>query len=157
MEHVEADEITLTAAHPLHRRLVLRAPAIREIMGVEIGNMVVQVHGHLGGNARAPVDDGAEHVEDESLDAPERWVHRLHPFVSSGESMTLSRLPEMRGGAGYRRGSLSYDHPQAPSSQVEFSCAERISMAAATRADGIRSPTVTADIAFCGIGSSNGT
>lgn len=75
MEHIETDELTPAAAHPLHRRLVLRSPAIGELMCIKIGNMVAQVQGHLGGDTAPPVDDGAEHIEDQGLYPVESCCH----------------------------------------------------------------------------------
>jgi hypothetical protein len=75
VEHIQTNELPVTVADPLHRRLIFGPPSVGELKRNEIGNMIAQLHGHLGGHTAAPVDDGAEHVEDEGLDRIECCCH----------------------------------------------------------------------------------
>src|SRR5699024_7922471 len=65
----------IAPAHPLHRRLILGPPRIGELIGIERGHILAQSGGHLGGRIRSPIDDGAEHVEDEGLNRAESCHH----------------------------------------------------------------------------------
>ena len=68
MQHVEPAEGQAPGAHFLHRRLVFVAPCIGERRPVERDALRRQQRLGLARDRAAPVDQGAEHVEDQRLD-----------------------------------------------------------------------------------------
>jgi hypothetical protein len=59
----------LAAPHALHRRLVAGAPGVGERRPVDVDALRCRERGAVADDPGAPVDDGAEHVEDECAHA----------------------------------------------------------------------------------------
>src|SRR6185437_16304992 len=71
----------LAAAQALHRRLIAAAPLLGECLPIE-GDAALAAEGcQLAQDAAMPVDHGAEHVEDQRLDAA---PHILCHSIPSG-------------------------------------------------------------------------
>src|SRR6185437_12032394 len=70
----------LAAAQALHRRLIAAAPLLGECLPIE-GDAALAAEGcQLAQDAAMPVDHGAEHVEDQRLDAAAHILrHRISP------------------------------------------------------------------------------
>ena len=85
MQAVELAERQLATAHLGHGRLVLGTPGVGEGEPVHVGIPRRQRGTHLACDRRAPVDQGAEDIEDQCIDGRLHRVGRL-----SGES-TLAR------------------------------------------------------------------
>jgi hypothetical protein len=65
---VESGPGELTGSNAVHAWSVTRAPGVCELLGVDRQPPARRELADFRGNRRAPVDDGAEHVEDERLD-----------------------------------------------------------------------------------------
>src|SRR5262249_46260726 len=68
MEIVDARPRQRTAAHALHRRLVSAAPVVGKARPIGAEALLPPHRLELANDAAAPIDDGAEDIEDESLD-----------------------------------------------------------------------------------------
>ena len=68
MQHVELAERNTAAAHFVHGALVLAAPGIREGEPVELITLRLQHRLGLARNRGAPIDQGAEDVEEQRFD-----------------------------------------------------------------------------------------
>src|SRR5581483_2181461 len=69
VEIVDARPREIAAAHALHRRLISRAPVVGEARPIGGDALLATEPLELADDAAAPIDDGAENVENESLDA----------------------------------------------------------------------------------------
>ena len=69
MQHVKLAEADAAGAHLIHGALVFAAPGIREGEPVERKTLRLQHRLGLARNRRAPVDQGAEHVEEQRFDS----------------------------------------------------------------------------------------
>ncbi len=65
MQIVEAHPFALAASHPIHRGLVHPAPCIRERFPVGLDPEALAEPTTLADDARSPVHDCTEHIEDE--------------------------------------------------------------------------------------------
>ena len=59
------------ATHAVHRGRIAGAPGVGKLCGVDSQSFASGKLLHFRGDRRAPVDDGAEHVEDQRLDRAE--------------------------------------------------------------------------------------
>ena len=68
MQLVEPHPFTLAISYTFHRGLVHPSPSIRECFPVGLDTKALAEQAAFSNDARSPVHDGAEHVEDERFD-----------------------------------------------------------------------------------------
>jgi hypothetical protein len=86
---VELGERNRTAAHVLHRRLVARTPGVGKALAVERRAVGRKRRTGLAGYAAAPIDQGAEDVEDQRLDIVQSGnAVQRHALTVASQPMT---------------------------------------------------------------------
>jgi hypothetical protein len=79
LQDVEPDPGPPAGSHGFQRRLVQRAPGVGKGEGIELDVVALEEGRGRARDARAPVDDRAEHVETEKTDLLEFAAHKRQP------------------------------------------------------------------------------
>src|SRR5262249_43302063 len=90
MQHIQLRKRNAPRPHLLHTGLVLVAPGIREAKPVNLVSERFQHRPGLARDAGAPIDEGAEYVEEQSLDGGRRgFTHECGPIGAWSEASPI--------------------------------------------------------------------